>query len=145
MMTENGGRKVEDEGEARTSTMFPPWFMVPIREWHFVKASHGMVRTHRDELGFHSRGGHARGRRDCAGATRRRVVRWWREGRGGWLLWLRILVAAVLLFVLLNPQALLPRERTGKPKLMVVLDTSASMATRDGGPETTRLAPPCAC
>jgi hypothetical protein len=67
------------------------------------------------------------------------VVRWWREGRGGWLLWLRILVAAVLLFVLLNPQALLPRERTGKPKLMVVLDTSASMATRDGGPETTRL------
>src|SRR5437867_27178 len=67
------------------------------------------------------------------------VVRWWREGRGGALLCLRALLAGALLFVMLNPQALLPRERTGKPKLVVLLDTSASMATRDTGQELTRL------
>ena len=59
------------------------------------------------------------------------AVRWWRERRGGGPLALRALIVGALLFVMLNPQSLLPRERTGKPKLMVLLDTSASMATRD--------------
>ena len=40
---------------------------------------------------------------------------------------------------MLNPQSLLPRERTEKPKLAVLLDTSASMATRDLGTDS-RLA-----
>ncbi len=64
------------------------------------------------------------------------VVRWWREGRGGVPLALRALVTAVLLFVMLNPQSLLPRERTGKPRLAVLLDTSASMATLDASGES---------
>ena len=59
------------------------------------------------------------------------VVRWWRERRGGALLALRTVVVTGLLFVLLNPQQLLPKEREGKPKLVVLVDTSASMATRD--------------
>src|SRR5687768_13853724 len=66
------------------------------------------------------------------------IWRWYREGRGGWALALRIAVTAALLFILLNPQTLLPRERTGKPKLVVLLDTSASMATADVG-ENSRL------
>src|SRR5262249_30398749 len=41
--------------------------------------------------------------------------------------------------VMLNAQVLLPRERTGKPKLVVLLDTSASMATRDAEPAGPRL------
>src|SRR5262245_7877779 len=61
------------------------------------------------------------------------VVRWWRERRGGPLLGLRARIVGTLIFVLLNPQSVLPRERTGKPKLVVLLDTSASMATRDVG------------
>src|SRR5262249_42060001 len=67
------------------------------------------------------------------------AVRWWRERRGGLLLVLRALIVGALILVLLNPQSLLPRERTGKPKLMVLLDPSASMATRDAGPDS-RLA-----
>ena len=57
----------------------------------------------------------------------------WREGRGGGPLALRAVTVGALLFVMLNPQALLPREKTGKPKLVVLLDTSASMAVRDAG------------
>src|SRR2546423_10316773 len=60
------------------------------------------------------------------------VVRWRRERRGGALLALRFVVTIILLLVMLNPQSLLPRERTGKPKLVVLLHTSGSMATRDG-------------
>jgi len=67
------------------------------------------------------------------------AVRWWREGRGGPLLAVRACIVGLLMFVMLNPQSLLPRERTEKPKLAVLLDTSASMATRDIGPDS-RLA-----
>lgn len=59
------------------------------------------------------------------------LVRWWQERRGGPLVVLRALLVGALLWVVLNPQALLPRERTGKPKLIVLLDTSSSMQTRD--------------
>lgn len=57
--------------------------------------------------------------------------RWARERRGGRPAILRVLAIVVLLFIVLNPQALLPHERSGKPKLVVLLDTSASMATPD--------------
>jgi hypothetical protein len=67
------------------------------------------------------------------------VMRWWRERRGGPLLGLRTLVIAVLLAVMLNPQSLLPRERTGKPRFTVLVDSSASMSTRDVG-DNSRLA-----
>jgi hypothetical protein len=59
------------------------------------------------------------------------ALRWRRERRGGGLLALRILIVLALLLVLLNPQVLLPLDRTGKPKLVILLDTSSSMATRD--------------
>lgn len=59
------------------------------------------------------------------------AVRWWRERRGGRLLILRAAVVALLAFVMTNPQGLLPRQRSGKPKLAVLVDTSASMATAD--------------
>jgi hypothetical protein len=58
-------------------------------------------------------------------------LRRWREGRGGWPLALRAAAIAGLLLVMLNPQAPLPREQTGKPRLAVLIDTSASMAVRD--------------
>ncbi len=63
-------------------------------------------------------------------------VRWWREGRGGPSLALRALIILGLALVMLNPQSLLPRQRLSKPKLVVLLDRSASMATRDAGNET---------
>ncbi len=59
------------------------------------------------------------------------AVRWWRERRGGAPLALRAVAAALLVFVMLNPQSFLPRERAGKPRLIILIDTSASMATRD--------------
>lgn len=59
------------------------------------------------------------------------LVRWWREQRGGWSLVLRVAAILVLLLILLNPQSLLPRQQTEKPKLVVLVDTSASMATPD--------------
>jgi hypothetical protein len=59
------------------------------------------------------------------------AVRWRRELRGGGLLAVRVLIISALIFVMLNPQSLLPRERPEKPKLMVLLDASASMATKD--------------
>jgi hypothetical protein len=64
------------------------------------------------------------------------AVRWWREGRGSRLLILRLGVIALLVFVMLNPQSILPRERTAKPKLAILLDTSSSMATRDVGADS---------
>jgi len=64
------------------------------------------------------------------------VVRWWRERRGGTPLVLRILIVGALLLVMLNPQALQPQEHPEKPKLVVLLDVSASMATRDAGGES---------
>jgi hypothetical protein len=67
------------------------------------------------------------------------AVRWWRERRGGWLLALRAVIIGMLVFIMLNPQSLLPREQTEKPRLAVLLDTSASMATRDLGADS-RLA-----
>jgi len=59
------------------------------------------------------------------------VCRCWREKRGWLLLALRGAVVVLLLWVMLNPQTLLPRERPGKPRMIVLLDSSASMATRD--------------
>jgi hypothetical protein len=64
------------------------------------------------------------------------AVRWWRERRGGITLVLRALVVSALLFVMLNPQALRPQEHPEKPRLAVLLDVSASMATRDVGGES---------
>src|SRR5882724_1163080 len=59
------------------------------------------------------------------------VVRRWREQHGALSVALRASVILVLLFVMLNPQSWLSRQQTEKPKLVVLLDTSASMATRD--------------
>src|SRR6185436_15612618 len=59
------------------------------------------------------------------------LVRWWRERRGGLLVLPRLLVVGLLLWVTLNPQALLPKERTGKRRLAILVDSSASMGTRD--------------
>lgn len=59
------------------------------------------------------------------------VWRWARERRGGAIMLLRLLVVVVLLAVGLNPQALLPREHANRPKLAILLDASASMATAD--------------
>jgi hypothetical protein len=67
------------------------------------------------------------------------TVRRWRERRGALSVALRTLTIAALLFVMLNPQSLLPRQQTEKPKLVILLDTSASMATPDVGNQT-RLA-----
>src|SRR5438067_1487903 len=64
------------------------------------------------------------------------ALRLWRERRGGALLGLHAFIAAALIFVMLNPQSLLPREHSGKSSLIVLLDTSSSMATRDAGQET---------
>lgn len=59
------------------------------------------------------------------------ALRWWREQRGGAALLLRALLVGALVLVMLNPQFLLPRARAEKPRLVVLLDSSASMATRD--------------
>jgi hypothetical protein len=59
------------------------------------------------------------------------ALRWWRERRGRFVLMLRAAMIALLVFVMLNPQSILPRERTEKPKLAILLDSSASMATSD--------------
>jgi hypothetical protein len=47
------------------------------------------------------------------------VLRRWREGRGGGPLALRAAAIAGLLLVMLNPQAPLPNEKTGKSKLVI--------------------------
>jgi hypothetical protein len=62
--------------------------------------------------------------------------RWWRERRGLSLLGLRLCVLLGLAVIAANPESLLPREREQKPRLMVLMDTSASMATRDVSGET---------
>ena len=59
------------------------------------------------------------------------ALRRWRERRGGTALALRVLMIGALILVMLNPQWLLSQHRTEKPKLVVLLDSSASMATRD--------------
>lgn len=59
--------------------------------------------------------------------------RWRRERRGGALLALRMLLLVGLVGVAMNPHALLPRERTGKRRIAVLIDTSTSMNTRDAG------------
>jgi hypothetical protein len=59
------------------------------------------------------------------------AVRRWREKRGAWSVAFRGALIVVLLFLMLNPQSWLMRQQTEKPKLVVLLDTSASMATRD--------------
>jgi len=64
------------------------------------------------------------------------VLRWWRERRGGAPLAVRALLVMLLLGILLNPQLILPRDRSEKPKLVVLVDASASMATRDAGAES---------
>src|SRR5947199_117936 len=64
------------------------------------------------------------------------VVRWRRERRGGFLLIFRAVIVGILVFVLLNPQSILPRERKEKPMLAILLDTSASMATRASGTDS---------
>ncbi|HUR59065.1 MAG TPA: hypothetical protein VM029_15225, partial [Opitutaceae bacterium] len=52
------------------------------------------------------------------------VFRWWRERRGLGTTLARIVMLSLLAAICLNPQRLLPRERTGRPKLAVLLDTS---------------------
>jgi len=61
------------------------------------------------------------------------VVRCWRERRGFGSTFLRVVTLLALIALILNPQALLPRENPGKPKLIALFDTSDSMATRDVG------------
>jgi len=67
------------------------------------------------------------------------AVRWRRERHGGWVLGLRLLALGVWLWAMLNPMAFLPREQTGKPKFIALVDASASMETRDAN-GATRLA-----
>lgn len=59
------------------------------------------------------------------------TIRRWREGRGLWPLVIRSVIIVALLVLALNPQAFMPREKKSKPRLMVLVDASASMATRD--------------
>ena len=59
------------------------------------------------------------------------AFRWWRERRGGAALVLRAAIVGVLIFVMLNPQLMVARQRKEKPKVIVLLDSSASMASRD--------------
>ncbi len=61
------------------------------------------------------------------------ALRWRRERRGRGPAVLRAVIVAALALVMLNPTALLPRQHPEKPKLIVLLDTSESMATRDVG------------
>ena len=64
------------------------------------------------------------------------AFRWWRERRGGAALAVRTVTVAAVIFVMLNPQLMLSRQRTEKPKVIVLLDSSASMATPDVGGKT---------
>jgi hypothetical protein len=57
--------------------------------------------------------------------------RWWREGRGGSLVLLRAVAVVLLILAMANPQSMAPRERKEKPRLVFLLDTSASMSTKD--------------
>jgi hypothetical protein len=64
------------------------------------------------------------------------AFRWWRERRGSLALILRTVIVGALVVVMLNPQLMISRQRTEKPKVIVLLDSSASMATRDVGDES---------
>ena len=64
------------------------------------------------------------------------LLRWRRERSPSIALGLRVVVIAALLFLALNPQWLLPKKNQGKPRLVVLLDTSQSMATADSAAET---------
>jgi hypothetical protein len=68
------------------------------------------------------------------------ALRRWRERRGGAALVLRAVIVGALVLVMLNPQWLFSRQRTEKPKLVVLLDSSAGMATRDVGGESRYVA-----
>lgn len=68
------------------------------------------------------------------------AVRCWREERGRGLLILRAAISGLLIFIILNPQSILPRERNTKPKLAILLDTSSSMTTRDVGADSRFMA-----
>jgi hypothetical protein len=59
------------------------------------------------------------------------LLRWRRERSPSIALALRVFVIAILLFLALNPQWLLPKKNQGKPRLVVLVDTSQSMATAD--------------
>src|ERR1051325_1932403 len=65
------------------------------------------------------------------------IVRMMRERRNVplrrqvWAGALRLLAIALFVIVALNPMALRPRNLPSKPRLIVLLDTSASMATKD--------------
>lgn len=59
------------------------------------------------------------------------LVRWRREGRGAGPLLMRTLLILGLAGVLFNPNAFLPRQDPGRRRLILLLDTSASMGTRD--------------
>jgi hypothetical protein len=64
------------------------------------------------------------------------AIRWRREKRGAVPFVLRALILGLLIFVVLNPQSILPREKHGKPRLIVLLDRSASMGTREADHES---------
>ena len=64
------------------------------------------------------------------------AFRWWRERRGGLALVLRAAIVSALVLVMLNPQLMISRQRTEKPKVIVLLDSSASMSMRDMGGES---------
>lgn len=59
------------------------------------------------------------------------VLRWHRERRRAGLLLVRLAFLAALIVLMLNPQSFLPLPQRAKPKLIVLLDSSASMATAD--------------
>ncbi|PWU17994.1 MAG: hypothetical protein C5B50_10120 [Verrucomicrobia bacterium] len=72
------------------------------------------------------------------------AVRWWREMAIPSLrsvhsfaaifqlsVLLRLVIIGLLVFVILNPQAIIPREHKDKSRLTILLDSSASMNTRD--------------
>ena len=61
------------------------------------------------------------------------LLRWWRERHHRLLLGLRAVIIAALALILMNPQAFVANPRPEKPRLTVLLDTSASMWTRDVG------------
>jgi hypothetical protein len=67
----------------------------------------------------------------AAGLLLLAALRWWRERRGGTALLVRTVLVGGLVFILLNPHQLQPHPHTEKPRLLVLLDSSASMATRD--------------
>ena len=64
------------------------------------------------------------------------MFRWWRERRGGTALILRTAIVSAIVVVMLNPQLMISRQRAEKPEVIILLDSSASMATRDVNSES---------